>query len=140
MYRTQFISGCKEFWDGFLSFSRNTAVLLFQDIIVDGREQRKSDCDGQKTTEEEKAFSSSFSRVLCICSYGTVQETGMEICRKLSYRESRDYLTSNPTRNFWCTSTLETILHVTLKLQYQFNQNFRSSGPFSSQNSTKMPF
>lgn len=46
--------------------------------------------------------------------------------------KTRDYLTSNPTRNFWCTSTLETILHVTLKLQYQFNQNFRSSGPFSS--------
>lgn len=112
----------------------------FRTSLWMGENRENQTVMAKRPLKRRNAFSSSFSRVLCICSYGTVQETGMEICRKLSYRESRDYLTSNPTRNFWCTSTLETILHVTLKLQYQFNQNFRSSGPFSSQNSTKMPF
>lgn len=34
--------------------------------------------------KRRNAFSFYFSRVLCICSHGTVQETGMEICRNQS--------------------------------------------------------
>lgn len=72
----------------------------FRTSLWMGENRENQTVMAKRPLKRGNAFSSSFSRVLCICSYGTVQETGMEICRKLSCREDQGLPGIQPHKKF----------------------------------------